>query len=183
VRPLVHPNGRMPGPADHGFLEQPAGRVGSKRSREVKDPMATRTYGMDTAAGRDVSAATMRGAGWLTFSAIVLGVVGAWNIIDGLLALDSSKVYGVNNTYVWSDLRTWGWLALCLGIVAVVAAVGILSGSQWARWFGIAAASINAIGQLFWVPVYPWWALMMFATDILIIYALTVYGGQRVEEV
>jgi hypothetical protein len=137
---------------------------------------------MDTAAGRDVSVTSDRGAGWLTFAAIFLGVAGAWNIIDGLLALDSSKVYGVNHTYVWSDLRTWGWVALCLGIIQVVAGVSILSGSNVARWFGIAAAAINAIGQLFWVPVYPWWALMMFAVDILIIYALTVYGGVRVEE-
>lgn len=144
--------------------------------------MATRTYDMDTAAGRDASVAA-RGAGWLTFAAIILGVAGAWNIIDGLLALDSSKVYGVNHTYVWSDLRTWGWLALCLGILQVVAAVSILSGSNIARWFGVAAAAINAIGQLFWVPVYPWWALMMFAADILVIYALTVYGGVRTEEI
>jgi hypothetical protein len=144
--------------------------------------MATRTYDMDTAAGRDVAADTTRGAGWLTFSAIMLGVAGAWNIIDGLLALDASKVYAPYHTYVWSDLRTWGWLALCLGIVAVLAAVSIMSGSQFGRWFGIAAASLNAIGQLFWIPVYPWWALMMFSVDILIIYSLAVYGGRRVAE-
>jgi hypothetical protein len=135
---------------------------------------------MDTAGGRD--AAGVRGGGWLLFAAILLGVAGAWNIIDGLLALDTSKVYGAYHTYVWSDLRTWGWVALCLGIVLVFAALSIMSGSKWARWFGIGAASVNAIGQLFWVPVYPWWALMMFAVDILIIYALAVYGGQPAEE-
>jgi len=145
--------------------------------------MATRTYDMDTTAGREARVATTRGAGWLTFAAIVLGVAGAWNIIDGILAISRSKVFTQNATYVWSDLRTWGWVALGVGIVTVLAAVYLFSGSQWARWTGIAVASVNAINQLFWVPVYPWWALMMFAVDILVIYALAVYGGRRVEEV
>jgi hypothetical protein len=146
--------------------------------------MATRTLGMDTAAGRGVAVAdTPTGGGWLTFAAIMLGVAGAWNIIDGLLALDTSKVYGAYHVYVWSDLRTWGWVALCLGILQVVAGASVLGGSAFARWFGIAAASLNAIGQLFWIPVYPWWSMLMFAVDILIIYALAVYGGQRFQEV
>jgi hypothetical protein len=139
--------------------------------------MATRTYDVETA-----SVDVRRGGGWLTFAAVMLGVGGAWNIIDGLLALDSSKVYGAYHTYVWSDLRTWGWVALVLGVVQVMAAVSIFSGSQFGRWFGISAAAVNAIGQLFWVPVYPWWALTMFAVDVLIIYALAVYGGQRIQE-
>ena len=48
-----------------------------------------------------------------------------------------------------------------------------------ARWFGILAASINAIGQLYYVPAYPFWSLSMFAVDILIIYGLAAYGGRQ----
>jgi hypothetical protein len=40
-------------------------------------------------------------------------------------------------------------------------------------------AAVNAIGQLFFLPAFPFWALTMFAVDILIIYALAVYGGSR----
>jgi hypothetical protein len=29
------------------------------------------------------------------------------------------------------------------------------------------------------VPAYPVWAITMFAVDVLIIYALAVYGGHR----
>ena len=38
---------------------------------------------------------------------------------------------------------------------------------------------LNAIGQLVFVPVQPWWAIAMFTLDILIIWALAVYGGGR----
>jgi hypothetical protein len=55
----------------------------------------------------------------------------------------------------------------------------VLSGSEFARWFGIVSAGLNALGQLAFVPAYPWWALAMFSVDVLIIYGLAVYGGSR----
>jgi hypothetical protein len=82
---------------------------------------------------------------------------------------------------VFSDLNTWGWIVLILGIIEGLAALSILSGSQFARWFGISAAGLNAIGQLMFIPVYPWWGLAMFSVDMLIIYALAVYGGGRLK--
>jgi len=120
-----------------------------------------------------------RGAGWVAFAAIMLGLAGAWNIFDGILALANSKVFVANANYVFSDLRTWGWIILVLGILQTMACFGLFSGSQLARWFGIAAASLNAFGQLMFISAYPFWALSMFAIDVLIVYALAVYGGRR----
>ena len=142
--------------------------------------MATRTYDVSRTAA--VESEGVKGVGWVTFAAIMLGLAGIWNFIDGLLALDSSKVYGVNTTYVFSDLRTWGWIVLFLGILQLLAAFAIFSGSEAARWFGIVVAGVNAIGQLAFVPVYPFWALMMFAADVVVIYGLAVYGGKKLRE-
>jgi hypothetical protein len=72
---------------------------------------------------------------------------------------------------------------LILGIIQVLAALAIVSGSEFARWFGIGAVGLNAIGQLMFVPVYPVWAITMFAVDVLIIYALAVYGGRRLRTI
>jgi hypothetical protein len=119
------------------------------------------------------------GSGWLTFAATLLGLAGAFNIIDGIVALSKSKFFTANATYVFSDLRGWGWILLILGILQVVAAFTLFGGSELARWFGISVASLNAIGQLLAAPAYPLWSLMMFAVDILIIYALAVYAGHR----
>jgi hypothetical protein len=119
------------------------------------------------------------GIGWVMFAAVMLGLAGIWNFIDGILAISSSRVYAGNQVFVFSDLNTWGWIVMILGIVECIAALTLLSGSEFGRWFGIAAAGINAIGQLMFVPVYPWWGLAMFSVDVLIIYALAVYGGAR----
>jgi hypothetical protein len=119
------------------------------------------------------------GTGWVGFAAVMLGLAGVWNFIDGILAISSAHIYVDNANYIFSDLNTWGWIVLILDILQAVAAFGLLNGSEWARWFGIIVAGINAIGQLAFVDAYPFWALAMFSVDILIIYALTVYAGSR----
>jgi hypothetical protein len=120
-----------------------------------------------------------RGSGWVTFAAVMLGVAGVWNAIDGILAIADSRVYTGHATLVFSSLNTWGWIVLILGILQLLAAGALVGGSELARWFGISVAGLNAIGQLLFVPVYPWWAIAMFTLDILIIYGLAVYAGAR----
>jgi|1186.fasta_scaffold29605_2 hypothetical protein len=123
-----------------------------------------------------------RGVGWLTFAAVMLGLAGTWNVFDGILALANSKVFGVNRTYVFSDLRTWGWIVLALGCLQLLAAFLIFAGSEFARWFGIAVAGVNALAQLAFVPVYPVWAITMFAADVLVIYGLSAYAGHKLRD-
>ena len=128
----------------------------------------TRTYDVDAT-----------GSGWIGFAGIMLGLAGTWNVLEGILAIGSSRVYGEDTVFVFSDLNTWGWIMLVLGVAQLAAAFMIVSGNQLARWFGITAAFVNSIGQLYFLPAYPLWAITMFAVDMLIIYALAVYGGRR----
>jgi hypothetical protein len=125
----------------------------------------------------------IRGGGWIVFAASMLGLAGSWNTIQGILAIADSRVYVGEHTFVFSDLKTWGWIMLVLGVLQLLAAFGIVAGSEAATWFGIGVAGLNAIGQLLFLPAYPFWALTMFAVDVLIIYALAVYGGSRLREV
>ena len=123
------------------------------------------------------------GGGWIVFAASMLGLAGVWNTIQGILAIADSRVYVGESTFVFSNLNTWGWIMLVLGVLQLFAAYAVITGSELARWFGIGCAGINAIGQLMFLPAYPLWAITMFAVDILIIYALAVYGGSRLREV
>jgi hypothetical protein len=110
----------------------------------------------------------------------MLGLVGILAVIDGVVALSKSKFYVADATYVFSDLRTWGWITLIIGAFAIVAAMGVLSGSQFGRWFGMVAASVIAIDQFVFAQAYPLWSLLVFGSAVLVIYALAVYGGKRV---
>ena len=120
-----------------------------------------------------------KGTGWVFFSATMLGLLGIFTFIDGILAVSSSKVFTANATYVFSGLHTWGWIIMILGAFAVVASFALFTGSELARWFGIAVAGLNAIGQLMFVHANTWWAISMFALNILVIYGLAAHAGSR----
>jgi len=119
-----------------------------------------------------------RGAGWLIFASTMLGLAGIMSVLDGIVALSKSKFYVANATYMFSDLRTWGWIVLILGALLIVAAGGILAGSQFGRWFGIIAAGLSAISQFAFMQAYPFWTLLIFTCDLLVIYGLATYGGR-----
>ena len=122
-----------------------------------------------------------KGVGWLIFASSMLGLVGILSIIDGIVALSKSRFYTTNATYVFSDLRTWGWITLIIGALAIVAAMGVLSGSQFARWFGMIGGGLVAIEQFSFMQAYPFWSLAIFSCSLLVIYALARYGGKRVD--
>jgi len=124
-----------------------------------------------------------KATGWLGFAGVMLGLAGVWNLTEGLLAIGDSRVYVADSVFVFSNINTWGWIIMVLGAIQLLAAFTLMSGSELARWFGIFAAGLNAIGQLMFVPAYPFWAISLFAVDILIIYALAVYGGRRLRQV
>ena len=109
----------------------------------------------------------------------MIALAGVFNVIAGLVALADSKFYVAGAMFVWSDLRTWGWIVLALGVVELLAAGAIFRGRGWGRWFGIGVAGLNAIGQMVFLSAYPWWSLLIIALDILVIYGLAAYGAQE----
>jgi hypothetical protein len=142
--------------------------------------MATSGYNVQSdLTSRAAADEPVEGLGWVSFAAIMLGLAGTFNVIDAIVALTRSKFYVHGAVFVFSDLRTWAWIVLLLGVVQLMAAFAVFTGSQFARWFGITAAGINAIGQLLFLPAYPLWSMALFAVDILIIFALCAYAGPR----
>ena len=129
--------------------------------------------------GWDVEYTT--GMGWVDFAAVMLGLAGIWNVLSGILAIADSRVYVGDESFVFSDLNTWGWIILILGVLQLLAAYMVVKGSEFARWLGVGVAGLNAIGQLYFVPAFPLWSMAIFAVDILIIYGLCVYGGKRLK--
>jgi hypothetical protein len=119
-----------------------------------------------------------KGAGWLFFAATMLGLAGAFSTIDGIVALSKSSFYVAGARYVFGDLRTWGWIVLLVGIVEICASFAVLGRVQWARWFGIVAASLGALAQFGFMQSYPFWSLTILTLCILTVYALAAYGGR-----
>ena len=120
-----------------------------------------------------------RGYGLVLFAAILLLVIGCFNLIYGIAAVAQSHVFVTHAHYVFGNLRSWGWITLILGCLQLLAAAGVLAGSQAARWFAVAVIALNAIDQMFFIPAYPFWSLLIIAMDVIALYGLCAYGGRE----
>ncbi len=120
-----------------------------------------------------------RGLGRSIFAAVFLMIGGVLNVIYGIAAIGRSHFFVANTHYVIGDLRTWGWVTLIIGAVELLAALSLVQGNAFGRWFGIAAASLAALAALLDIPAYPFWSLAVFALSLWIIHGLVVYGESQ----
>lgn len=117
-----------------------------------------------------------RGYGWVVFSGVLLLLLGTMNVIEGIAAIGNAHFFTANTHYVFGDLKTWGWIVLCIGALQLAVGLGVYVKNQFARWAGVAVLSANAFAQLLIMPAYPFWSLSLFTLDILAIYGLVAYG-------
>ena len=118
------------------------------------------------------------GYGLVLFASVLLVIGGCFNLIYGIAAVANSHVFTASAHYVFGNLRTWGWITLIIGVLQLLAAAGVLAGNQWARWFGVVVLGLSAIEQMFFIPAYPFWSLMIIAVDVAALYGLCAYGSR-----
>jgi hypothetical protein len=118
--------------------------------------------------------------GWIIFAAVFMVTVGAINVIQGLAALFRDDAYWetARGNVVTFNVTTWGWFSLLFGILLILVGVLLMQGSTFARVMGIFLVSLNLINQFGWASFYPFWAVIVIAIDIVILYALIVHGGE-----
>jgi hypothetical protein len=120
----------------------------------------------------------VRGEGRVIFAAILLLIAGTLNVIYGIAAISDAHFFTeAGDHYVFSNLNTWGWIIVLLGVLELTGGFSLFSGNAYGRVIGIAAASIGAIGALLSVSgAYPFWSLGIFALCVIVIHGLVVYG-------
>ena len=116
-------------------------------------------------------------SGWVTFAGVMLFVVGVLNLIYGIAAIGDSKFFIQDQKFILSNLNTWGWITLLIGVLQLLAAFSLWSGNTYGRVIAIFSASLGAIGSLMSIPAYPFWSLAIFAMCIIVIHQVAVYGG------
>jgi hypothetical protein len=114
--------------------------------------------------------------GWIVFAGATLFMVGMFDAVWGLGAIlnDEAVTVGGRGVIVW-DFTAWGWFHLLLGLAMIGTSVGLFMMRGWARWAGVALATLSAVGQVGVLPAFPLWALIVIAIDLLVIYQLTAH--------
>ena len=121
-------------------------------------------------------------SGWVTFAGVMLFIVGVLNVIYGIAAIADSSFFVQDQRYILSNLNTWGWITLILGLLQFFAAFSLWGGGLYGRVIAIFAASLSAIAALLSIPAYPFWSLAIFALDIIVIHQVAKYGGAGYED-
>ena len=118
--------------------------------------------------------------GWALFAVVTLVLAGGFQIINGFIALYRSGIYRVGRSGLVLDVdyTTWGWIHLSLGILAVVAALGLIKGQMWARILGVSVSVVSAVAYMAFIAAFPALCLVVIAVNILVIYAIVVHGRE-----
>jgi hypothetical protein len=117
---------------------------------------------------------------WWILAGVLLAISAALNIIWGIAAISESHFFVANTHFILTDLKTWGWITLILGVAQGIAALSLWSGGAFGRWFGAATAALVAIDALMDIPAYPFWSLCIFALSLFILYELVKSPQKRV---
>jgi hypothetical protein len=127
---------------------------------------------------------TSRWSGWVTFAGVVMLVLGAVDVFEGIIAIVRDRYYVLTpNQIIVFDMRAWGWITLIWGVIIGLAGFGLLIRNNWARWFAVVVASLNVFEQLAFVGSAQWplWALTGIALSIVVIYALIVHWDEEAQ--
>jgi hypothetical protein len=71
-------------------------------------------------------------SGWVMFAGMMLAIVGIVNVVYGIAAISNANFYAADTHFVISNLNTWGWVMLILGVVQVAAACSLFLDGAWA---------------------------------------------------
>ena len=82
-------------------------------------------------------------------------------------------MFASNQHYFFGGLKSWGWAALILGVLELMAAMSLFRGGEFGRWFGIVIGSLAAIEALLQLPSYPLWSVAIFGLSLWIVSGLT----------
>ena len=146
---------------------------------------ATHSTGPASAAGsneqRFLTDDTWRPGGWLVFAGTVLGLAGLMRFVDAIWAFRYSGALpeDLKDGLLGSYLTAYAWAWLIVGVILVIASFLLLVRSQIARWIGIAAAVVQGLSAMTWMPYYPVWSLVYVGMAVLVLYALLAHGGRQ----
>lgn len=112
--------------------------------------------------------------GGMTFAAVMMILIGFFQVLAGIAAIANDEFFVVGQNYAFDlDVTAWGWIHLILGALVAVSGFYLFAGRVWAGVVALTLAVLSAVANFFFIPYYPWWALLVIALDVWVIWALT----------
>ncbi len=112
--------------------------------------------------------------GGYVFAGVIMILIGSFQAIAGLAGILEDEFYVASPNYIFElDATAWGWIHLLLGLLVAYAGYALFAAKTWARVIGVTLAAVSAIANFFFIPFYPFWAILIISLDVWVIWALT----------
>jgi hypothetical protein len=126
---------------------------------------------------REREARSDDGTGWVAFAGAFLLVAGCMHVIWGIVALDNKSAFHEDGL-VWSNLNTWGWIAIGVGAAQVLGGLLVLGRQFAGQWMAGILALLGIFANFLAVGAYPLWSLLALGANALVLWAVTAHGDE-----
>jgi hypothetical protein len=127
-------------------------------------------------AGDGVAPYGESGRGFARFAGVMFLVVAGANALYGISALVNDDYFAADEL-LFGDLAAWGVMYLIFAVAQLATGIMILRQQAFGAFTGIILASLHALVALASIGAYPLWTTIVLVIDGLIIYGLSVHGG------
>ena len=116
-------------------------------------------------------------SGWPLFVGIYLGIAGVFDVLWGIAAVSEADPFR-DGGLVLEGLKTWGWIAIAVGI-GQIAVAGLIAnrnaiGIWLAAWFAFMGLLVHFVA----IGAYPLWSAVIIALNALVLWAVTVHSDE-----
>jgi hypothetical protein len=113
-------------------------------------------------------------SGWVTFSAVLIIIVGGYNLIWGYAALDKKELFD-EAALIYSNLNFWGWAFIVIGALQILTAILLFMRRLWGAILAALGASFSAVMAFFALLANTDWAFLIIALDVLIVWSVVAH--------
>jgi len=114
-------------------------------------------------------------SGWIAFAGVYLIIAGGLNGLWGISAL-AKKEHFIDGGLVFSNLQTWGWIALIVGAIQVATAALVLLHNAIGMLMAIVVSMCAIFANFLMFGAYPGWAAVALVCNGLVLWAVTVHS-------
>ncbi|MDQ0717008.1 sulfite exporter TauE/SafE [Streptomyces luteogriseus] len=119
-------------------------------------------------------------AGGLVLGGVLMVVYGLFAVLQGIAAIAGDEVYTSFGQYSFEfDLTAWGWIHVIVGVLVVVAGLGLFTGAGWARVASAVVVGLALIANFLWLPYQPFWSIIMIVTGLFVLWSVFNYRSSR----
>ena len=130
--------------------------------------------------GPDTPGVSGWAVGGMAFAATIMVMVGTFQVIVGLVAIFNDDFFVVTRNYTFDlDTTAFGWVHLIIGLLMAGAGFSLFGRKTYGAVMVILIASISAVANFFFIPYYPFWAILVIALDVWVIWSVTRPGAIR----